>query len=377
MNFAKRILALGLIVLMAMSTVGCHKKNETAIKVGDYEFSAAYYMCALIYADTDARALVDEQLAEKKEKDKSVDTEKVDYSKQKIDDKKFDEYVKDKAIESIKRIAAYKTKCAELKLKLDDEILTSAASYAEFYWNQYGYSQIFEPNGVSLETMKTHMIDTYYASIYFDELYGEGGEREIAKSKIEKALSKHFLLANILEVPYGENPTDESKAALKSRLDDYANSLNDGSVTFEDVDLAINGPAQENPEEENTEDPDAPKPQDEKAQILGDDKTQYTSEYYDATKKLEVGKATVVTKEDGSGLTLIFKKEISADPYYLDNLDNHLREILEADNLEKEMKKFAKTLNFKEITKATKIFKVKDITYPEANAAASATAAVQ
>jgi hypothetical protein len=35
------------------------------------------------------------------------------------------------------------------------------------------------------------------------------------------------------------------------------------------------------------------------------------------------------------------------------------------------------SFSFKEITKATKIFKVKDITYPEANAAASATAAVQ
>lgn len=372
MKLAKRFLSLALVVLMALSVVGCHKKDEIAIKVGDFEFTAAYYMCALIYADTDARALVDEQLAEKKEKDKSIDTENIDYSKQKIDGKSFDEYVKDKALESIRRIAAYKTKCAELKLKLEDEIVANAESYAEYYWSGYGYSQIFEPNGVSLETMKTHMLDTYYASIYFNELYGEGGEREIASADLQKALADHFVLANVMEAPYKEDADDTSKADLKEKLDAYANALNSGTMTYEQVDLDFYGPEEEKTEEETQTETE--KPMDEKATILGDEDTQYSSEYYEAAKKLEKGVATVVNMKDGSGITLIYKKEISEDPYYLKNLDNHLRELLEAENLEKEMKKFAKTLDFKEIKSATKIFKVKNIKHPEVADQAAQTA---
>ena len=378
MKLAKRLLSLALVVLMALSVVGCHKKDEIAIKVGDYEFTAAYYMCALIYADTDARALVDEQLAEKKEKDKDIDTENIDYSKQKIDGKKFDEYVKDKALESIRRIAAYKTKCDELKLKLEDEIVANAASYAEYYWSGYGYSQIFEPNGVSLETMKTHMLDTYYASIYFNELYGEGGEREIASADLQKALADHFVLANVIEAPYGEDADDTSKADLKEKLDGYANALNGGTMTFEQVDLDFYGPDEEETHDHDHEEEaeeETEKPMDEKANIIGDEDTQYASEYYEEAKKLAKGTAVVVNMADGSGITLIYKKEISEDPYYLKNLDNHLRELLEAQNLEKEMKKFAKTLKFKEITSATKIFKVKDIKYPETSAQATPTVA--
>ncbi len=373
MNLVKKILAFALCAVMALSVVGCHKKDEIAIIVGDYEFTAAYYMCALIYADMDARVLVDEQLAEKAEKDDSIKTDKVDYSKQKIDGKKFETYVKEKALENIKRVAAYKTKCAELKLKFDDEVLANAGAYAEHYWTQYGYSEIFEPNDVSLETMKSYMMDAYYASMYFTELYGEGGEREIPATDVQKSLTDHFVLVNFVEATYEAEATDESKAALKEKIDNYANSLNSGALTIDDVYLDYYGPEEESEDDITVEgEAEIAKPIDEDATILGDEETQYTSEYYETAKELAVGTATVVAKSDSSGLVLIYKKDILTDPYYLENLDNTLRELVEGKNLEKEMLKFAKTLEFTEITRATKIFKIKDIKYPE-NPAESAT----
>ena len=73
-NF-KRIIALALVFLMAVSFVGCHKKNEIAVTVGDVEFTSAYYMCALINADSEAKTKVQEELSE----DEQSSTTEIDY----------------------------------------------------------------------------------------------------------------------------------------------------------------------------------------------------------------------------------------------------------------------------------------------------------
>ena len=55
MRNIKRIIALALGLLMALSFAGCHKKNEIAVTIGDVEFTSAYYMCALVNADSEAK----------------------------------------------------------------------------------------------------------------------------------------------------------------------------------------------------------------------------------------------------------------------------------------------------------------------------------
>jgi hypothetical protein len=105
---------------MLASFAACHPKDEVAVTVGDVEFTSAYYMCALINADNEARSLVDEALAEKKEKDDkdssstSTATEEVDYYSEKVEGKKYVDWVKARAIENLKQIAAYKIKCKEV-----------------------------------------------------------------------------------------------------------------------------------------------------------------------------------------------------------------------------------------------------------------------
>ena len=79
-NF-KKIIALALAALMLLSFAGCHKKDEVAVTIGDVEFTSAYYMCALINADSEAKSKVYENLTE--EEQQSGD---IDYYSKKIDD---------------------------------------------------------------------------------------------------------------------------------------------------------------------------------------------------------------------------------------------------------------------------------------------------
>ncbi len=367
MNLVKRIVALCLVAVMALCVVGCHEKNEVALTVGEVEFTSAYYMCALIHADGDARGLIDEKLAEKNEKEGQ--TEEVDYFKQKIDKMSFEEYVIKTAKDNLKRIAAYKTKCDESKLKLEQSVVDGSKQMVEYYWNNYGYQQIFEPNGVSKATYTAYALDEYYSSLYFGHLYGEKGDREISAEDVKKALNDEFAVANILSTNYDAETTDEQKNAAKTQFDGFANAIKNGTKTFEQVNKEYTGATDEQATEQTEENKEEAEPgttpQDSNAQILGTEDSGYGSEYYDTVKKMAVGEVKVINAESGN-LVLLVKKDINTDPYYLKTLDMTCRKLLKGDELDEEIVKYAKKLSFDESKFATKQFKVKKIEYPEA-----------
>ena len=74
-------------------------------------------MCALINADSEAKTKVQEELSE----DEQSGTEEIDYYSKKIDKKDYVKWVEDKAMESLKTIAAYKLLCKENKLEISKE----------------------------------------------------------------------------------------------------------------------------------------------------------------------------------------------------------------------------------------------------------------
>ena len=157
MKSLKRILALLLTLCLLMSFAACHKKGEIALDVDGIKFTSAYYMCALMNADNEAKNKVYEKLT-----DAEKATE-VDYYSKKIDGKKYTDWVKDTAIENLKQIAAYKLLCKENKLEIDKETLNSIQQNAQYYWSSYGYASYFEPNGVSFGTYNDFMVDAQYS----------------------------------------------------------------------------------------------------------------------------------------------------------------------------------------------------------------------
>ena len=92
MKNLKRIIAAALVSVMALSFTACHKKDETAVTVGKVKFTSAYYMCALINADSEAKSKVKESLSDS---DSKTD---IDYYSKKVEDKDFVKWVKDTAL---------------------------------------------------------------------------------------------------------------------------------------------------------------------------------------------------------------------------------------------------------------------------------------
>lgn len=358
MNFVKKLATAVLAISLVVCVTGCHKKNEVAVKIGDVEFTSAYYMCALINADTEARSKVEENLKD----DEKADTSNVNYYSKKIDKKNYVDWVKDTAMESLKKIAAYKIKCKEAKIKLKDEDESNAKLYASYYWSNYGYSQIYEPNGVSEETFKNYMVDSSYATRYFEHVYGKGGEKEISADEVKSTMLENFVIADLIEVSFSEKEESEI-ATLKDQFNAYAEALKKGTKDFETVYHEYNG-EEEHTDEQQAEDGE-PKPLDSHATILGTEDTSYASDRYETVKAMAVNEVKLVEDEDNAGLALIVKKDIGADPYYLDNLDLSIRQLVKQDEFDKDIEKFVKTLKIEKSDYAINQFKVKKIKYPE------------
>lgn len=384
MKTIKRIAALMLVAAMVLSLAACHKKNEIAVTVGDVEFTSAYYMCALIGADSEAKSLVYESLSDEEKNG----YEAPDYYSKKVEDKDYVTWVEEKAMSELEKIAAYKTLSKENKLELEEETITQTESYVDYYWSSYGYSAYYEPNGVSYETYKKYMLDSNYAELYFEHIYGEEGTKPVSKEDIKNKIYEKFLIADVLEATYEENATDDQKAALKTKINDYAAAIKDGKMTFEQAYNDHNGIKEEDKKEEEhdhdhedatsstgdtssdatsseSKEEETPEPKDKYASIMGAEGAEgYESDYYDDVKDLAVGEVKVIELENAAGLALVVKQDIKADEYYLTALDMTVRHMLKDDEFDKEIAEYIKKME-KNVSKyAIGQFKVKEIVEP-------------
>ena len=363
MKILKKIIALTLCALMLLSFSGCHKKNELAVTVGDVEFTSAYYMCALINADMEARSLVEaEATANQKEKG-------IDYYSTQLDDKDYVDWVEEKTFENLKAIAAYKILCKENKIELAEEEKTYNEQYADFYWTNYGYASLYEANGVSKETFIKYLSDSAYASLYFDHLYGKGGAKEVPADEINKTMSERFILVDNIGATFnkddGTQMTNDEIAALKTKFQDYATAIQKGTKTFEQVYHEHNGTKESEDTANDTSDTDALKPINRHALIIGDKDSGYESDDFETVKAMALNEAKYTEVKDNGGVNVYVKRDLAADKYYIEQLDSTIRHLLKDEEYNKEIEEYAKKLELKKVDYAVKQFKVKKIVYPE------------
>lgn len=364
MKLMKKIVAAVIVLILALSVTGCHKKNEIAVTVNGFEYTSAYYMCALINAYTEGQSEVQTAMGDKF-------TAETDYFKQKIDDKKFDAWVKDRTIDILEEIGTYQKLCKDAKLELSDDQMSEAQNMAYYTWYYYGYGQLFEPNGVSWNTYLQFNVDTFYADLYFQHIYGEGGEKEIAAADVEAKLYKDFLIADLIDVTFSSEK-DTEKAEIKTKLDGYLADLNAGKKTFEEVYNDYNDIKPEEEKEEEKEETDKEgekeeeelKPIDEYAQILGAKDTGYDHDYFDDINKMATNEVKIIEKKEKAGYILVIKKDIKADPYYRENMDSAVRHLLKDDEFNKDMAEVFKTAKTDISSYAVDRFKVKKIKEP-------------
>ncbi len=360
--------------LVVGTFAGCHKKGEIGVtvtdsklseKTGKVEFTSAYYMCALIMSYNSGKSEINQ-----KYQDEKKSTTDIDYFKEKIDKKKFNDWVIDNTEKSLKKIAAFKIKCAENKLTVKDEDKSSAEQYAEAYWTNtnYNYSEYFEPNGVSLDTYKAYMVDAYYAQRYFDFIYKGDGEKAISDETILKTMQSDYMLCDVLDISF-DNIEDSEKESKKTFANDAAAQINAGKKSYAQVYAEYN--SSDTVTEDNTT--DSSKPIDSLASVIGTKDTSYNtySDYFEQLSSLAAGTATVIEKADNAGVILFVKKDITADPYYKTNLDDEIRNFIAGDEFTKEIEAYAKTLKYDIKGSVKRRFKPKKIQEPKTSTSTS------
>ncbi len=360
MNTLKRIFAIALCLALTLTClVGCHQKGEIAVKIGDVEFTSGYYACALVFADSEARDKVEEALSEKGDL-----PDEINYYKQKIEKTDYVEWVEKNALETLKDLAALKTLCKDAKVELDAETTATADSNSDYWWDTYGYSALMENNGVSKETFKQYMRDSYLFDSYFEHLYGKDGEKAIAADKLSKQLADNYVLVNKLEVSFSGLKAEE-KTDKTNQFTAFEKALKEGTKTFEQVYLEYNNQSAEDHKHEEVKEGEKA-PLDPHATVLGNEETSYASDHFKTAKEMAVGEVKVITLEEDAGLVLLVKQDIAADPYYIDELDTMLRQDIVGEDFNDDITKYGEKLDCTVNNSSTKQFKVKKIEYPEA-----------
>ncbi len=364
MNTLKRLAAVLLAGIMILSVSACHPKDETALTIGDVKITSALYMCALINADSEAKTKIDEAKEEATSSDTSSTsstTETTDYYSEKIDDKDFTTWVKDRALEICIEYAAYETKAEENKLTLTEEQQSEFESSVDYYWSYYGYSTLYEPNGVSKDTFKRSIKSSYLASAYFLSIYGTDGTKAVAADEVKKAIEENFVIADVLTVSLSSK-TDDEKATLTAKLEDYEKKLKAGTA-FEDIYNDYYEIEEDTSSSSDTSSTEETKtPEDKYATVLGSEDTDYANDNYATVKEMAVNEVKLVKTDDA--LTLLVRKDLFGDEYWVENLNTPALTLLKGDEFDADIDEFAKTLTVKKNNYAINRFKVKKIVYP-------------
>lgn len=379
MKTLKKITSLILAVMMLCSLTACHPKDEVAVSAGDYTVTSAVYSYYLVVADSEAKKIVDEAAGET--------SATPDYYSQTVNGKPFEEYVRQAALDSCKAYIARQKMCDEAGVKLTAQQNTNVELNAETYWYSYGYYANFEPNGVSLSTYTKILKNEARYDLYFEQLYGKGGDREIPADEMTEYFSEHYA-AVWMPVDHDYSSTENGDAeTIVGQYESYKEMLENGA-SFDEVVESYNGGKNNEEDESSSSDADSSEdvsssdsseetssentssdeaaPKDEDITILTDNTKTYEATVFakfSEVKDLEVGKAAVIHDADNKKIYVVMKKDFFADEYYAETYDAEVRETLKKDEFDAELEKIKEALELDINNYAIKQFKIKKITY--------------
>lgn len=208
-----------------------YKDDDTTLSIGTYIFEEfmAYQNAAQQINDSSKDVLIEKV---KNDDDKEVTGR---------------DFVLTKAELECKKMLIVNKTFKDMNLTLTDEEKSAGTNNSTSAWQYYGAN--FKKYGISKESFVEAygMYDQKYTKI-FKTLYGEGGEKEVSKSDIEKYFKENFTDYSFFSVPlYDSATSDDASAAssttaksdeeikkIKESLDKYAKAINDEGKSFKD-----------------------------------------------------------------------------------------------------------------------------------------------
>ncbi|MBP0963345.1 MAG: hypothetical protein J6Q99_03520 [Oscillospiraceae bacterium] len=185
MNFAKRMLAMVLAVLMVVTIAGCagsKKTDNDVATLGDRSVSGELYTRFMMDAYTLADTYKDDPAAN------VLDTT--------VEGIPAAEWILKTARDDISRYLVTQEKFDETGMELSKEDREYVDAYAENMLEAYG--TLFKAGGVDLEAMKSYYDYNVKSMALFDYYYAEGGEKEVPVEEIKNEVRKAYNLTKLM-----------------------------------------------------------------------------------------------------------------------------------------------------------------------------------
>lgn len=249
-RFISALTAFVTAVMTVLGFSGCSSQVNYAMVVDGENIPSGLYILYSGYAYMEAQ----DKLAEE-QPDLDTSAEGFDYTAQKVEDKEFMTFVRDRAVEMCKRHVVTEKLFDQLGLTLDEETKKSITDAVNEQWDyevpdwisssmEYivGHKTVgdfYESLGVSKSSYKMYITDSQKASQIFQKYYGEGGLEEVPKADKEKWLDENYTLCRYFSISLKDSDGEviESKtqlALLLKQAQEYADKLNDGE-SYKDV----------------------------------------------------------------------------------------------------------------------------------------------
>lgn len=336
MKAFKKIIAMLLCVVIAMSATACGGDTSWVLKTEKTEITAGQYMYYLMNAYSNATYMVE-------------DAEKNVLS-QTIDGVKAATWIENAALDSAKFATVVKEmfEAEGLELTADNEAYVN--QMANYYWAYFGET-VYAPNGVAYNTLVKVMSYDTMASQLFEHFYGEGGSREISADDVKKGLVENY--AKIKEIGIslagmsGEMRSDKVQETLKAKAEDYKKRIEAGEKIEDlikehynvEVDLAVEetGKTAEEVTGGTTADDI-----DTSAVVVSNDSSNYSDNEKKEILKLATGEVAVLVEKEY--IRVVQKYDILEDDTYLKDYDMDVRITLKGDEFTEELKNLAKEL---------------------------------
>ncbi len=219
MSLLKRSAAASAALLTALSLASCGKETTWGANIDGIRIPAGIFILYQSNALSEAYSYLGEG-----------ETDVLGIT---IEDKPAVDWINDKAVEDMKKYAAYETKFDELGLSFSNNEDKLVASTAEQWWEYIG--EQYESFGISKNSYVDAGINARKASAIFDYYYGEGGEKEIPEEDIKTYLNDNYARIKYVELSLkdaeGNVLKSEDKENIKKMADEYIERLKNGEST--------------------------------------------------------------------------------------------------------------------------------------------------
>ncbi len=185
MNFAKRMLAVALAVLMVLTIAGCSGSKEAKNIVATYgenSVNGALYMRFLLDAYTLADTYKDDPEAD------VLDTT--------VEGIPAGEWITKTARDDVARYFVCMEKFEGTDMVFNDQDQAYVDDYAANMMEQYPY--LFEINGIDLQALKDYYEYNLKSMALFDYYYAEGGEKEVPLADIQAQMREMYNLTKVM-----------------------------------------------------------------------------------------------------------------------------------------------------------------------------------